>query len=150
MLYDALAFVHVLAAIVWVGGGLASQFIVARVAKADPAHRLGAARDFLFIGTRVYPWASLIVLVTGVWMVLDEAALAFEQAWIVIGLVGLVVTAGIGSGYITPQSRKAIAAVEGGNPAAAAPIGARIALASRTAAVILMIALWAMVFKPGL
>ncbi|WKZ82763.1 MAG: DUF2269 family protein [Acidimicrobiia bacterium] len=150
MLYDTLVFVHVLAAIVWVGGGIASQVVTARLAKADPAHRLGAARDFLFIGTRIYPWASLIVLITGVSMVLDEAVLDFEQAWIVIGLIGLVATAGIGSGYITPQSRKAIAAVEAGNPAAAAPIGARIALASRTAAVLLLVALWAMVFKPGL
>ena len=149
-LFDTLKLVHVLAAIVWLGGALITQAYVLRLKSAEPGHRLGFARDLVFVGQRVYAPAAAVSLVFGVWMVLDAEAFEFSQAWILIGLIGLFAAIGIATGFIIPQTKKAIGMMESGNGPAAGAIIRTVGMASRLATVVLLVTLWAMVFKPGL
>jgi len=149
-LFEWLKWIHVLAAIVWLGGALITQLYVLRLKNAEPAHRIGFARDLLFAGQRIYVPAASVALVFGVWMVLDRPAWAFEQTWIIIGIVGLLVAAGIATGYIIPQTRKAIGHMEAGQGPQAGAIVKKVGVAARIGTLVLLVVLWDMVFKPGL
>jgi len=149
-LFETLKLIHVLAAIVWLGGGIMTQFHAVRMKNAEPQHRLGFARDLVFVGQRVYVPAALIALASGVWMVADRDAYEFSQAWIAIGLGGLLATLALAVGFMIPQTKKAISLVESGNGPAAGPIIARVTIGGRVAVLMLAIVAWAMVVKPGL
>ena len=84
-MYKYLLFVHVLMAVVWVGGALTLQVQAIRLQRAnDPVEMARFARETEWIGMRVFMPASLLVLIVGIFMVLD--AWSFEQLWILIGI----------------------------------------------------------------
>jgi uncharacterized membrane protein len=149
--FEFAKFLHVLATIVWVGGALLVVITGFRIGSADPAHRLGFARDAVFLGRWVFTPAIVVALGAGIWMVLDaDPAFTFSQTWIVIGLGVLVVSGGIGTGFIIPQTRFAIGLAESGDGPGAAGLMRRVAMAGRVNVVLLLAAVWVMVFKPGL
>lgn len=148
--FEFATFLHVLAAVVWVGGALFILVVGFRMAAADPPHRLGFARDAVFMGRWVFTPAILVTLAAGIWMVIDADRFAFDQTWVSIGLGALVVSAGIGTGFILPRTKAAIVLAESGEGPAAAGVMRRVALAGRINAVVLLVAVWAMVAKPGL
>jgi uncharacterized membrane protein len=149
--FEFAKFLHVVASIVWVGGALFIVVTGFRMPAAEPAHRVGFARDAVFLGRFVFTPAIVVALGAGVWMVLDaDPAFTFSQAWVVIGLGILVVSAGIGTGFILPRTQVAIGLAESGEGAAAAGIMRQVSLAGRVNALLLLVAVWAMVYKPGL
>lgn len=147
--FEVYKFLHIAAAIVWVGGGAVATVFAARLGSATPDHRLGFARDMEFASTRVFMPASLLTLLFGILMVVDSDVFAWEQAWVVIGLSAVVISAVLGMAYLSPQSAKLVAELEAGDPAAAERIRG-ISLVSRLDLVVLFVAVWAMVVKPGL
>lgn len=149
--FEFAKFLHVLAAIVWVGGAVLIGVVGFRMSSADPAHRLGFARDAVFLGRSVFTPAIVVALVAGIWMVMDaDPAFTFRQAWVVGGLGVLVVSGGIGTGFIIPRTRAAIRLAESGDGPGAAGLMRRVAFAGRVNVVLLLGAVWVMVFKPGL
>lgn len=147
--YEVYQFLHVLSAIVWVGGMIIAQFFGARAAgSGDPGRRLAFARDMDVAG-RIFTAAAISTLLWGILMVVDSPVLEFEQTWIVIGFVGIAAGAGLGMGFLMPKTRLAIAQMEAGDAAAAGTMRSNV-MVSRVLAVILVVTIWAMVFKPGL
>ena len=64
--YDTLKFVHILAAITWIGSGIFVQTRGDQAPEGDDQMRLAAfAKDIAFWGTRLFMPASLIVLLMG-------------------------------------------------------------------------------------
>src|SRR5262249_49245894 len=112
-LYDLPLFLPVLAAMIWVGGGVVLAVIAARVLR-DPqpgaiARFTGSLRR---VGPLVLAPATVAVLGLGIGLVVDTDAWDFGQLWVQLGL-GLFAGAFlIGAVY---QSRTALAA----EPAAA-------------------------------
>ena len=112
---------------------------------AGPAARAGS---LAYLGPRVLAPAAAAVLVFGVWMVLDSSAWDFGQAWVLaaIGLFGLTFL--VGAVYL---SRVALLLVR----ASAADGREARDLLDRWIAtyaiiiVLLLVAVWDMVFKPG-
>lgn len=148
--FEGYKFVHVLAAIVWVGGAIAAQIMALRLKHAEPAHRLGFARDMRFVAQFMFLPAALIGYLTGELMIAEVAAFDHEQAWISIGTIGFGVSFLIAAAFLVPQIRKAVRLMEGGQgPAAGAVIG-RVSVVARIVIVILLVVVWAMVTKPGL
>ncbi|HEX5631533.1 MAG TPA: DUF2269 family protein [Acidimicrobiia bacterium] len=146
-LYETLKLLHVLAAIVWVGGGVFQTVSTWRAMDADPVHRLGLARDMRFAGDRVFGPASLLALVFGIWMVVESPAIGWGDTWIVIGLAGIVISGAIGGAFFAPKSKALVARLEAGEDASALmrTIG-KVSLVDMT---ILLIVVWAMVTRPG-
>ncbi|QYK43245.1 MAG: DUF2269 family protein [Paracoccaceae bacterium] len=108
-LYTGLKFMHVLCAVVWLGGGFAfillGSVLVAR-ASGDAAHGSLTAliRHTAFIGPRLFMPASLLTLLTGISLVF-AGGLGWP-AWIVLGLAGIAFTAVLGAVAIGPEAER--------------------------------------------
>ena len=74
-LYEWLMLVHVLAAMVWLGGGVVMCVLAVSVVRAaEPAAVARFVADLRLVGPRVLAPAMAAVLGFGIWMVLDSAA----------------------------------------------------------------------------
>jgi uncharacterized membrane protein len=149
-LTDVLLFVHIVAAMTWLGGGVLVAVIGGRLKTADPEHRLGFARLMQRASTGLFMPAAILVLAAGVWMVLDNDVYGFDQTWISIGLGVVAVTAAMAPLFFKPNVTRGIAAMEAGDGPAAGAAMQRVAIGAWVALILEFIAVWAMVVKPGL
>jgi uncharacterized membrane protein len=150
--YDTLKFVHILAAIVWVGAGLYFQFQATRLNRIGDPERIAAfTRDIEHAGKRLLLPASILVLVVGIVMVLYAPFLEFEDTWIALGLIGSIATAITGSLVVGPTAGKlgVLIGSEGASSPQVAMLTKRIFTVSRIDQVVLLAVIAAMVFKPG-
>ena len=82
--FELYKFVHVIAATVWVGGAITAQLIGLRLKNAEPAHRLGFARDMRFVSQWIFLPAALIAYGFGSLMIEESPNFGYEQAWVTI------------------------------------------------------------------
>ena len=102
MIYATLKALHVLAIIVWLGGMVFAHFFLRpAVAQLEPPVRLRLMHDVLGRFFRAVLVASLLSLVTGVWMLgrvarqVVQSGGSFEMplAWTVMAVLGVVMVA---------------------------------------------------------
>jgi uncharacterized membrane protein len=106
-LYDWLLFLHVLAAMVWVGGGLMLTVNAARVLRdPDPAAVGRFTASLRVVGPLVLAPATIAVLGLGIGLVVDTDAWDFGQLWVQLGLALFAAAFLIGAAW---QSRTALA-----------------------------------------
>jgi uncharacterized membrane protein len=150
-LYDGLKFIHVLAAIGWVGAALLSQVSGAWVQrKDDPQAFLNFAEFQAFIGPRYFAPLALTAVASGVGMVVNSGW-NFSDEWIIIGLVLWAITFATGAGYFRVENERIRAGLTAGGPPDAA-LQARIqrlVLVTRIDLVVLVLIVADMVIKPG-
>jgi uncharacterized membrane protein len=150
-LYEFLLFVHVLAAVIWVGGGLALNIVGTRLANASgPEAMSGFARQVEFIGQRIFAPVSGILFLVGVFMTLDRWS--FKDLWIAIGVVGFLYSAITGAAILGPLSGKTgklIAERGADDPQVAANIK-KLFTFGRVEALVMVIVIAAMTMKPTL
>jgi uncharacterized membrane protein len=148
--YDWLVFIHVLAAMIWVGGITMLGAFAIRILREDDPTAVGRFLGTLRrIGPLVLAPAPVLVVGFGIWAVLDSDAWDFGQLWIDLGLGLFAVAFLIGAAH---QSRAALAAeraAEAGDTVVAAGHLRRWAWGMGVIVVLLVVATWAMVFKPG-
>lgn len=152
-LYDWLKAFHILFAIIWVGGGLALQVLSIRIIREnDPANIAYFAGLIEWMGMRVFAPASGLLLIVGVWMVIDSPAWDFDQFWIIAAIAVFAYSFVNGAFYLGPQSGrlKKMYEAEGPTAAGAAPLIRRLFVASRIELVLLVLIVFDMVLKPGL
>lgn len=148
-----LHFVHVLAATVWLGGGMTLSALALRTRSAsDPRPIAEFARVLPYVGIRILMPSVVIVLVTGVWMVLAGSEFSLSQFWVLLGLGLFAIAFLIGAVYMSRIGIQLDRAAQ-----QATMDGARLrVLLDRWIAgyavvlVVLIVAVWDMVFKPGL
>ncbi|GEM_PF-1758840 len=146
-------FVHILGGIVWVGGGVTLLLIGARArTSSDPNAIPEFARTLRYVGLRALTPAVIVVLITGVWLVLDSAAWRFSQLWVILALALFGLAFLIGAVFLSRVVIQMERAVGTGASGAAdgAALVSRWMLGYGMILVILLVALWDMVFKPGL
>ena len=150
-LYDWLVLVHIVAAMVWVGGGTMLAVQSTRVLRErDP----GAVARFVatmgVVGPLVLAPATVLVVGVGVWMVLDSSAWGFDQTWVQFAL-GLFAGAFlIGVAFQSRAALKADAAATAGDAREALRQLTRWSWGYRAILLLLLVATWDMVMKPGL
>jgi uncharacterized membrane protein len=150
-LYEWLLLLHIVAAMVWVGGGvLLAAIAVAILRGRDDDGMERFLRALPVLGPRVLAPATVAVLGLGVWLVLNSAAWSFDQFWVQLA-VGLFAAAFvIGAAF---QSRSAVLAgraLDDGDRQAAFRHLARWSVVYVLIVALLLVAVWDMVFKPGL
>ena len=149
--YNGLKFIHVVAAVAWVGSGLFVQYRGTRLRRTGtPEQTANLAREV----ADSTPWfmaSSGVVLLAGIALVLYAPGLDFTDTWILLGLLGFASTFLTGFLLIRPTAEKlaAVAASEGPTSPASQALIARIFAISRVDQVVLLLVILDMVFKPG-
>jgi uncharacterized membrane protein len=103
--YEFLLFVHISAAVIWVGGATMMQFFALRAMRAsDPMRLAEFGQDVEWIANRVLIPSSALAFVSGVWIVIDSDFWGFGDDWIVIGLILFAITFLAGALYFGPET----------------------------------------------
>jgi uncharacterized membrane protein len=110
-LYEPLLFVHVLAAVAWVGGALV-VVVVLEVARrsGDRAHVVRMLHYDDRLGPIYYIPAALLVVAAGVGLVL-EGPWSFGDGWVLAGIGLLVAAFAVGVAFFLPAGKRLNAAV---------------------------------------
>jgi uncharacterized membrane protein len=149
--YELLLFVHVLTAVVWVGGALSLQVLAIRAERsADGGRVADFATEAEWVGSRVFLPSSIVLLLAGIGLTL-EGDWGFTTPWVLLGLIAYGLSALTGSLFLGPESGrigKMIADVGPQDPDVLARIK-RIFLVSRIELVVLLFIVFDMTVKPG-
>ncbi len=149
-----LHFLHVLAATIWVGGGVTLSLVGLRSRSSTELSAIGEfSRTLPFVGLRVLTPAVIVVLVTGVWMVLAGSEWNFSQFWVWFGLALFAIAFAIGGIYLSRVGIQLDRATRPGSavlPAALPVLLDRWLVGYGAVLAVLVVAVWDMVFKPGL
>lgn len=153
-LYQSLMFLHVLAAMIWLGGVVAVTVLAAGVLRTgrheDVARFIGS---LCVLGPLTLGPASLAVLGLGIGLILDSNAWHFSQGWVVLALALIAAAFLVGAGGAGVAGRAAIGARRA---AAASDEGKAIrqlrrwSWGMRLILLFLVVATWDMVAKPTL
>jgi uncharacterized membrane protein len=148
-----LHFLHILGAIIWVGGGVMLSLVGARARQSEDPRIIGEfARTLSYIGLRVLTPAVVAVLVTGIWLILAGSEWNFAQLWVLLGLGGFIAAFLVGAVYLSRIAiqLERLATRTDVDLLAARDILGRWIVGYRVVLVILLFVVWDMVFKPGL
>lgn len=147
--HEVLLLVHIVAAMVWLGGGVLAGVMASRMKVAEPQNRLWFARTMKSVSVGLFMPAAILVLGTGVWIVLDSDLYAFDQAWISAAFAIVIIAGAMGPLFFKPTIDKGIAAMEAGDGPTAGALMARLGMGSKIALVLEFVGVYLMVFKPG-
>jgi uncharacterized membrane protein len=148
--YALFKWVHVTGAVVWVGGGLTLTILAMRAERSsDPREMATIARQAAFIGERVFAPVGMLVFLMGIAMVIN-LHWGWGTTWIVIGLVGYVITFLTGILVLGPQAKRIGQLMEARGPDAAETQAAiqRILLIARVDVGVLLLVVADMILKP--
>ena len=96
--FELLLFVHVLAAMLWIGGAVAGTVIGQRIRRSDDAAAMGRfCSAFADVAGPLFGGSSMLVLASGVWMVALEGGPEFSDLWVTIGFVGWLASTVLGA-----------------------------------------------------
>jgi uncharacterized membrane protein len=140
---------HVLMAIVWVGGALMIQLFAFKIMRSDDDQELARfARDVEFISMRTFIPASLVLVVLG-FVLIHQAGWGYHF-WVVFALVVWALSFVTGVAYLGPEAGRIGKLIgERGVDAEVRLRIERILLASRVELVLLALVAMDMVLKPG-
>lgn len=150
-LYELLLFGHLLFVAVWVGSDLVLQVQAFRSLAAGPDRTAAFMGDIEWLGKHVLSPSALLVVVFGVWMVLDSPAWEFSQFWISAGFAVFLASLFAGMFFLGPESGRIGKLIEslGVDDALVQARIRRLLLVSRIELVLLVALILIMVVKPG-
>lgn len=148
--YSVLLFVHIVCAVIWVGGAFAIQLLAFLVSRTgDQLELVRLMRYFELIGSRVFVPVATLLFVAGAAMTLQ--AWSFGKAWIAVSVALWVLSAVAGAVYLGPRAKRVgeLFNAEGPSSEAGRALMNRLFLVSRLELVSFAIIIALMVFKPG-
>ena len=149
-MYQLLLYVHIICAVIWVGGAVYAQVLAYRVARSpDPSELPHLARHVEFIGARVFMPAAVLLFIAGTAMTLQRWSLG--QTWIAVSIALWVLSAVVGAVYLGPRVRRAADLFEAEGPTSQAgrELIGRLFLVSRLELIAFAVIVALMTFKPG-
>ena len=141
---------HVLMAIIWIGGALMIQLFAFRVLKEnDPGRMAAFTKDVEFIGMRTFVPSSLVLVVLG-FVLMHEAHWAWTF-WVVFALAVWALSFVSGAFFLGPESGRISKLIEerGGVDAEVKRRIERILFHSRVEFALIALVAMDMVLKPG-
>jgi uncharacterized membrane protein len=149
-LYEFLLFVHVAAAVIWVGGGAMIQLFGLQALSANDPNRLARfAGDVEKIGNRALVPAALVAVLSGLALVWESEFWTFGEDWIVIGLVLFAVTFVAGAAFFGPESGRIKKLIETEGVNAAQVRIRRLIVLTRIDLIVLFLIIFDMTVKPS-
>jgi uncharacterized membrane protein len=142
--------VHVIAAVIWIGGAFMIQAFAVRIMRTGDGRRQAEfAKDSEVIGMRVFIPATWVLLLAGIAMMIDFHW-SWGQNWIVFGLIAFALSFVVGAGFLGPEGGRIAQIIEREGPESPTALARirRILLISRCELVVLLAVLVNMVVKP--
>lgn len=151
-LYEFLLFGHLTFVAVWLGSDALMQVLGLRARAAGPERTAAFMADVEWVGTRILTPAALLVVIFGVWMVIEEPAWEFSQFWISAGLAVFIGSFLAGVGFLGPESGRISKLIEARGAADVEVQNRirRVLMVSRVELLFLILLVLVMVTKPGL
>jgi uncharacterized membrane protein len=104
--------IHVLAAIVWLGGGAAITLLAWRARRAkDLAELVQIGKQTEWLSLRLFVPMSLIVLAMGI-VLMHKESVGYGQFWALFGLIGWGVSFVVGAAFLGPEAGKLAKLIE--------------------------------------
>ena len=149
-MYQLLLYIHIVCAVIWVGGAIAIQALAILVSRSDDPMelpRLGGNLEI--IGSRVFMPAATLLFLSGVVMTIQNWA--FGNAWIAVSVGLWVLSAVAGAAYLAPRAKRVAALFESEGPASvvARKLIGQMFVVSRLELISFAVIIALMVFKPG-
>jgi uncharacterized membrane protein len=109
--YEFLLFVHISAAVIWIGAGFMLVVLALRAERTDDEATIEQILIWnAWLATHLFIPASLTVVAAGVWLTID-GPWEFDQLWIVLGLLGYASTFVTGVAVLRPRGDRIAAAM---------------------------------------
>jgi uncharacterized membrane protein len=150
--YRFLLFLHIVAAMGWVGGTVVFSLMGLRLQRAGtPEQRHGLIDQIAYLGKSYFAAMSVALIVLGLGLAFDDRW-DFGMRWIQLGIVGWVVSTVFGAAYLGPQFEKLShrMTAEGADSPALRERLDQLMIAFHIEAVLLLLVVADMVLKPGL
>ena len=148
--YEVLLFLHILAAIVWIGTGIAFQLIGFRAEQTrNGPFMQGLAESAEWLTPRLFIPSSLAVLILGILLTI-EGPWTFGTLWVLLGLSGFAASFLTGLLFLRVEAQRIDAAIGAHGPESpeARRHVRRINIVQRVELAILLIVVAAMAIKP--
>jgi uncharacterized membrane protein len=148
--YFLFKLLHVVGAVVWVGGGMTLTILAMRAERSrDPREMATIARQAAFVGERIFAPVGLLVFLMGIAMVINFHW-GWGTTWIVIGLIGYVITFLTGLLVLGPLAKRIGQLMETNGPEAPETQAAiqKILLVARVDMGVLLLVVADMILKP--
>ena len=145
---EILLVLHIIAAAAWLGGGLSVGFLAPRFQRSGREAARAFYATYESLGKIYFNVAGITVLITGILLVLD-GPWAFEDTFVVIGIVIVIIGALVGALFFGPQTGKIVAAYDDDNDAAIGTLTQRFGIVGAIDSLLLIFAVIAMVYKWG-
>ncbi|MFN8185667.1 MAG: DUF2269 family protein [Gaiellales bacterium] len=149
--YHWMLFFHVLAAVVWVGGGALTQVYAFRASRTNDPNRLARLmQDAGWVGGHVFMPSAVVLVALGFGLVADGPS-SMGDAWVSFSLAVWALSAVLGGAFLGPEGAR-IERIVNEQGAASAEAGRRfhrILVVTRIELALLVLAVFAMVMKPG-
>jgi len=144
-------FLHQLTAIIWLGGVLALNALQMRLARRrDPAVQQSLLHLIDLYGRAVIAPAAIVNLLTGLVLIAQMDDVAWSDAWVVWGLLGIALSVTLGATLIrtTNADLRRLAADDALDDPRWSSRQRRAAMLYVVNVVSLLSVVWAMIFKP--
>jgi uncharacterized membrane protein len=148
--YQTFLAIHILATVVWIGGGLLLTVFGLLAQRAQDGEQLAQiARMAAFAGERIFAPAAIVVVLMGIAMV-HNLHWGYDHFWIIFGLLGFLTTFVLGIGVLGPMSKRgaAMIAEKGPNHPEVQAYAAKILLIARADVAMLIVVIVDMATKP--
>jgi uncharacterized membrane protein len=150
--FSILKFLHIVAAITWVGGVITMTLLNARLASTRNSAAMAALSSVGgFLGQRVFGPAAALTLLAGLATAL-YAGFPMRSLWIIWGFLVILISFGMTATVTRSTTRRlgALAATPNSDAAQTAALQRRLWILTALNILLLLSAVWVMVSKPTL
>lgn len=142
---------HIVAAVLWVGGGFTMHAFGRLAAKSGDRSRMNQfAIDAAFLGSRIYAPLSIVLLITGVFLA-DKVGYSLGDPWISIAFTAWLISFLLGVLYYSRADKRRAAVVESEGLDSDAFLASyrQVSNVNTIELTLLLVAILSMTFKPG-
>ncbi len=146
----ALLFIHIVAAGTWLGGNVTQLLVNANMQRTGGESAAAWMRQTVRMGRLLYTPAAIVLLLTGIWMVVRESVYDFEQFFVAVGVLMVIVGAVLGMRVYGPGGKQAAGLHASGDESAATKVNSRLSMWVMIDTAALLFTIYAMVKRLGI
>ncbi len=139
--------IHILSVAIWFGGIIAMSYAGSALGGADHRVRRWFADAQLAVGRVLFSAASILTLITGVWLVLDNTFFEFSDTFVSIGFLVVIVGTVLGMVVYAPACKQLVGAIDAGDASAQEAASRKLMITNSVNAILLLVATVAMVAR---